>query len=487
VIQQAVLTLTGIPVFLWARHRLGAGWAALLTTCYFAMPTLTEVALDAFYPVVFTALPLSFAAYFAVRSRPAAACLLALVALPLEEEAGLVALGVGLMMLVRSGSRRWGALLSAASMAWLVLAATVIMPRFHDPTTLSATGNRTAGHFGMLRTQPAQLVNDLTRRRVPLAAEWLLLPTGGVMFASPLTLLMAAPELGTLLLADNEGRYRRHWVAPALPILWLATVSGLARFSGARWRNLAGAAIVLGTGTSFVIDSSLPGGGDYEPFDTIWSSRAEQLQRALQEIPAEVPAAASRRALGYLANRPSVYVYPPSYSGDLWPPESLPRYWVFDLTNDQTREQLEGRSSPLRAQDPGTIWTTGPDVALLTPSATQLPRIAHLSMDWGELVSWDIRPAHDGLELLLQWESVRRPSRPQVRSIRFMADDGQELQRITANPLDGIYSTNEWQRGQQWVDRSMLDSGLLGVHAEVGISERGRAPTDWHEIGTLRP
>src|SRR5215203_5951060 len=104
-VQQAVLTLTGIPVFLWARHRLGPGWAALLTICYFAMPTLTEVALDAFYPVVFTALPLGFAAYFALRSRPAAAYILGLIALPIEEEAGLVALGIGLMMIFSSHSR----------------------------------------------------------------------------------------------------------------------------------------------------------------------------------------------------------------------------------------------------------------------------------------------------------------------------------------------------------------------------------------------
>jgi uncharacterized membrane protein len=272
-IQQAALTLTGIPVFLWARHRLGAGWAALLTTCYFAMPTLTEVALDAFYPVVFTALPLAFSAYLTLRSRPAAACALGLIALPIEEEAALVAAGIGLVMLTRTGSRRWGLILSAVALSWIVVAATVVMPRFHDPTTLSSAGNRTVGHFNMLRTDPWQLVGDLVRRRLPLAAEWLLLPTGGIALAGPQALAMAVPELGALLLADNEGRYRRHWVAPALPIIWLATISGVARFEAGRVRRIVVGIVALGTIASFVIDSSLPGGGDYEPFDTVWTAR----------------------------------------------------------------------------------------------------------------------------------------------------------------------------------------------------------------------
>jgi uncharacterized membrane protein len=486
-LQQAVLTLTAIPVFLWARHRLSAGWATLLTACYLAMPTLTEVALDAFYPVVFTALPLAFAAYFALRSRPAAACVLGVLALPIEEEAALVGLGIGLVMLTHAGSRRWGLLLATVALGWIVLAATVIMPRFHDPTTLSSAGNRTAGHFNMLRTAPAQLASDLAQRRLPLAAEWLVLPTGGVMFAGPQVLAMALPELGALLLADNEGRYRRHWVAPALPIIWLATISGLARFTQPRHRHLAAGLVLAGAMTAFVIDSSLPGGGDYEPFDTVWTPRAEQLERALQEVPSDASAAASRRALPYLANRAELYVYPPSYSGSLWPVSPMPRYWVFDLTNDQTREQLEGRSSPLRADEPGTVWTTGPDVALITPSAVNLPRAAGIAMDWGQLQAWDVRSSREGIELLLRWESLRRPSRPQARVIRLLDAQDQETYRVSAMPLDEMYPTNEWQRGQAWVDRNLLPSALAGSRVQVGSAERDRVPTDWHEIGMLSP
>jgi len=202
-------------------------------------------------------------------------------------------------------------------------------------------------------------------------------------------------------------------------------------------------------------------------------------------VPSDASAAASRRALPYLANRSEIYVYPPSYSGSLWPVNPLPRYWLLDLTNDQTRAHLEGRSSPLRAENPGTIWTTGTDVALITPVETILPRDAAIPMDWGQLQAWDVRGASGGLELLLQWESLRRPTRPQVRTIRFLSPEGQEVHRITTMPLDEIYATNEWQRGQQWIDRTLIDSNFGGTRIQVGTAERGRSPTEWHEIGNL--
>ncbi|MFN0073180.1 MAG: DUF2079 domain-containing protein [Chloroflexota bacterium] len=486
-LQQAAIAATGAPIFLWARHRLGPARAVLILACYFAMPTLGEVALDAFYPVVFTALPLGFAAYFALRSRPALACVVSLIALPIEEEASLVAIGIGVYLAMLVRPRRWGIALTTIALGWGILATSLVMPRFHDPGTLSATGNRTAGHFDSLRTNPTKVASDLVQRRLPLAAEWLLLPTGGIAFFAPRVIAIAAPEIGALLFADNEGRYRRHWVAPALPIIWLATVSGIARLDGSRARITAMGVVVVGSVTSFVIDSSLPGGGTYEPYDTVWSPRSEQLQRALAEVPETVPVASSRRTLAYLANRSELYVYPPNYSGGLWPVTPAPRYWMFDLTNDQTREHLAGRSSPLRTQTGASIWTTGSDAALLTPESPTLARPSHLEWDWIRLNAWEVRDTREGLELILHWESTRRPPRPQLRSIRLLDPSANELHRIVVNPLDTIYPTNEWPRGQQWFDRTLPGTGHTGARIQVGWAERGGAPQEWIDVGVMAP
>lgn len=484
-LQQAAVALSGAPVFLWARHALGARWAALVLACYYAMPTLAEAALDAFYPIVFAAVPLGFSAYFALRSRPGAAVLLGVLALPIEEESGLVALGIGIFLLSARQSRRWGALLASVAMAWLVVGATVVMPGFHERSTIASDGNRTVGHFDELRANPGGMAAAFVQRRLPLAAEWLLLPTGGVALLGPRVLAITAPELGALLLADREGRYRRHWVAPALPIIWLATVSGIARLRHTPARSLAGGLMVAGSITAFAIDSSLPGGGDYEPYDTVWSPRAEQLQRALAEVPADVSVAASRRILAYLAHRHELYVYPPSYAGALWPVEPAPRHWVFDLSNDQTREHLAGRSSPLRAQAGSVIWTLGPDAAVLTPAAPSLATASDLALDWVRLRAWETRVVTGGEELLLLWESARRPARPQMRAIKVTDASGAELHRVDSNPLDQMYPPTEWPRGQQWVDRVLLPPLPRDARLHVAWSERSRQPAQWHEVGRL--
>jgi hypothetical protein len=71
--------------------------------------------------------------------------------------------------------------------------------------------------------------------------------------------------------------------------------------------------------------------------------------------------------------------------------------------------------------------------------------------------------------------------------IRLLDEQGQEVHRIDSMPLDEMYPTNEWQRGQMWVDRNMLAAAVAGSRVQVGSAERGRVPTDWHEIGRLIP
>lgn len=486
-LQQAAITLTGVPIFLWAARSLGHGWAALVLAAYYAMPTLDEVALDAFYPVVFTALPLGLAAYLALRGRPAAACAVALIALPIEEEAGLIAFGLGVYLALARRPRWWGVTLAGVSLVWLTLATAVVMPRFHDPTTLPATANRTAGHFDALRSDPVGHMTAVLKQRVPAASEWLLLPTGGLALVAPEILAIAAPDIGTLLLADNEGRFRRHWVAPALPIIWLATVSGLARLRPGIPRLAGAGFLVAGAMVSFFIDSSLPGGGDYEPFDTVWTGRAEQLERALAEVPADAPAAASRRALPYLANRAALYVFPPSYAGALWPAEPAPRFWVLDLTNNDTRDAIGGRASPLRDSSPPVLWTLGPEAALLTPSQPTLATPADLVFDGAQLQAWEARRTAHAIELLLSWELVRRPARPRERVIRLTDASGREIARLATQPLEGTFPATEWNRGQRWVDRTLWPEDRAGLRIEIDWAERGRPADGLRAIGALTP
>src|SRR5712691_6510632 len=133
VLQQAALALSGWPVWWLARRRLSPALALLVLAGYYVMPALTEVALDAFYPIAFAALPLGWAAALAIERRPRAAALPALLALLWEEEAALIGLGVGLYLLLSSANaRRIGLTLLLTSRLWLGVAESLVMPRFRE-------------------------------------------------------------------------------------------------------------------------------------------------------------------------------------------------------------------------------------------------------------------------------------------------------------------------------------------------------------------
>ena len=476
VLQQAALACSAIPVYLLARRLLGGVWLpTLVLAAFFAMPTLTEVALDAFYPVTFAALPISYAGYFLITGRWRRGVACALLAPLIEEEAALTVIGLGFFMLLERAGRRWSLPLLAFGGLWLALAALVVMPSMHDPTTLrGASDNRTAAHFDALRQDFAAALGTVGEERALPAARWLLAPSGGLALLAPEVLLIDLPHAATLLLGDKEGRYRRHWAAPLLPTIWLATVIGLARLRQPTLRTAGIALLCVGSATTYLADSSLPGGGEHEPADVVWSDRAEQLSSLVGAIPPDASVAASRRVLGHLADRSELYVYPPSYAGKLWPPERRVQTYLFDLTNDQTREALAGRQSPFRATRPYAIWVAGPDALLLTDRPPPATRMVEHDVGGMRLLGYDVRQDGLVLDVAIHWQLADGGTRPQGRVVQLVGDSGEILARAEGGILDGLFPVSEWSVGQVLVERSRLVSaGGIPTWLDVGWVDQG--------------
>lgn len=365
-VQQLGLAVSGLAVFWLARRRVGQPLALVLLGCYYAMPTLGEVALDAFYPVAFAAIPLGWSAALALDGRARAAAPPALLAVLIEEEAALVAVGVGIYLALFSpAARRIGATTFLAGGLWLVLAVAFLMPSFTQPGR-SGAETRLETHFEELRAKPlswlgavvaTRLEPDLLRlagwpasRQQPTcpqigqcsAARWWLYPTGGLPLLAPASLVIAAPPAAALLLADKPGRFRRHWAAPMLPLIWLSAALGLARLATRPRLRLVGAGfVVVATLLMYRLDGSLPLGSQYEADDVVWKPAGADLSRLASTVPDGSSVAASRRGLAHLANRRQVYVFPTSdYGEDLWPPTQPPTYVLLDLTNEATTREL---------------------------------------------------------------------------------------------------------------------------------------------------
>lgn len=460
VAQTTVLALAAAPIYLLARRKLGGVWLpTLFVAGYFLMPTVTEVAYDAFYPVTWTALPLSFAAYFLLTDRPRPGVALALLAIPMEEEAGLAVLGLGLFLVLRRGTRRLGLALTALALLWLGLVAMVVMPRFHEPSTRPSSGeNRSVDHFAALRDHPGETIRDLALVRTPRAVRWLLAPAGGLPLLAPHVLVIDAPQAAALLLADKGERFRRHWSSPMMPTIWLSAVVGFSALRG-RWLRVAGlAALVVGSVSCFLLDSNLPGGGDYDPGDIAWSERAEQHAYLAERLPAGASVVASRRALGAIADRAELYVYPPSYAGKLWPPERRPAAYLLDLSNDGTWEALLERQSPLRFSRPYVIWLAGPDAMLLLdrPPAPGIP--TDLTVGGVRLLGYGTRVAGDTLELELHWQASEKVGRL-TRTVQVIGAGGQEIAAARGSILDDLFPTDFWPAGQVVIERVRFPTG----------------------------
>ncbi len=462
VAQSTVLALAAAPVYLLARRLLGGvALPTLFVAGYFLMPTVTEVAFDAFYPIIWAALPVGFAGYFLLTDRMRPGVALALLAIPIEEEAGLAVLGLGLMLVLRRGHRLVGAVLSSVALLWLVLVAMVIMPGFHEPSTRPSSGeNRTVDHFAALRERPTETLTDLFAVRVPRAVRWLLLPTGGLPLLAPQVLIIDAPQAATLLLADKGERFRRHWTAPLLPTIWLSTVVGFAVLRGRPARAVGVGLLVVGTLVAFSLDSNLPGGGDYDPSDVLWSERAEQHAYLVAQVPPGASLVASRRALGMVANRAELHVFPPSYAGKLWPPERRSQAFLLDLSNDGTRETLLSRQqSPLRATRPYAIWLAGPDAMLLTDRPPAPTTVLDRPVAGLALHGLDVRHAGSSIEVVAHWQApARAEAKPRrlTRSMAVLDAGGAVLAESTSSGLDDLFPTDLWPAGQLVIDRVRL-------------------------------
>jgi uncharacterized membrane protein len=458
VAQTAVLALAAAPVYLLARRLLGGVvLPTMFVAGYFLMPTVTEVAYDAFYPVIWSALPISFAAYFLLTDRVRPGVALALLAIPIEEEAGLAVLGLGLMLALRRGQRLLGLALAGLALLWLGLIAMVVMPRFHEPSTLPSSGeNRTVDHYAALREHPAETLTELATQRVPRAARWLLAPTGGLSLLAPQVLIADVPQAATLLLADKGERFRRHWTAPLLPTIWLSAVVGFASLQGRPLRWLGVGLLMAGTLSTFLLDSNLPGGGDYDPADVAWSDRAEQDAYLVARVPPGASLVASRRFLGAVGDRSELYVFPPSYLGKLWPPERRTQAYLLDLSNDGTREALLGRQSPLRATRPYAVWLAGPDAMLLLERAPEPAVVVDRDVGGVRLQGYDVRRSGTSVDVELHWQAATRLASSLVRTVSRRDLSGAPEYAPPLALLDFL-PTDQWPPGQVVVDRVRLE------------------------------
>jgi uncharacterized membrane protein len=366
---QAVIVATGA----WPAYRLGtrvtrdprAG--ALLAGAYLLYPALGFLVLNEFHPVALATPLLLWAFLYIEEGRWLWALPFLVLAAACKETVPLVIGTMGVYFAIRK--RSWRPLIiTAAAAAYFAVAVWVIIPHYNGDQSafIARYGDYGQGAGEVVKTaltHPGQTVTDLVARGN--LDYWLRLvwPLGFASLLSPLTVLIAAPELllNALSATTFQRRIEFHYTALAIPFLFAAAVLGLMRLwrwlgggfrraekamAGQRVRRETLALLVLVAalaGNYFMgpLPFSLPGAA-YDGKDYARTAHAAALDEAVRMIPAGAKVSANNNAGAQLAARRVAYVFP-YFSGADWVLVDEKHPFFYDKEDQRMHQLALGR------------------------------------------------------------------------------------------------------------------------------------------------
>jgi uncharacterized membrane protein len=353
---QAAIVATGA----WPAYRLGAGVTrdpragALLAGAYLLYPALGFLVLNEFHPVALATPLLLWAFLYVEEDRWVRAAVFLVLAALCKETVPMAIAVMGVYFAVRK--RSWLPLiLTAVSVAYFAVAVWVVIPHFnHDQSAfISRYGEYGGGAGEVVRTvvtDPGQTIEDILAPSNLIYWARLLGPFGFLPLLSPLTALVAVPELllNALSSVPFQRRIEFHYTALAIPFLYAAAVLGLMRFwrwLGGGFRRperdmagerlgrvpLAGLVALCALVASFAlgpIPYPLPG-STYTSHQYARTAHDDVLDEAVALIPPDVTVSLNNNVGAQLAARRVSFVFP-TYEGAEWVLVDLPHPFVYD-------------------------------------------------------------------------------------------------------------------------------------------------------------
>lgn len=333
VLQVTLVTLAGLLLYALARLRLPAPLAATVAVAYYTAHAVIGPTVSNFHDIC--QLPLFlFGLFLALeRQRWWIAWALMVLILGVREDAGISLVGVGLYLVVSRRHPRLGAAIATASVAWMLVVAQVVMPRFSQDLAGrfmveqfgNLLGHRESTTLGLLRTmlgQPARVLLEIVTPVMPtlhyLVRQWL--PVAFVPALTPAGWLLAGPGLIAVFVQEPLSvlslnlRYAMT-VVPGLfygVILWWSQHRALAERRSMRrfWVACMVVSVVTTVGAnphqvlSFVIPDSLRP-WVYVSLPRQWA-RAHLLAGFVARVPADASVSATTHVIPQLSGRRAV-------------------------------------------------------------------------------------------------------------------------------------------------------------------------------------
>jgi uncharacterized membrane protein len=322
--QSAAIAAGAIPVFLYARRRLGSEAAALALAVGFLLhPALGWSSLEGFHPDAFLSVFLGFAIYAALTERWRMYVLFAVAVALVKEDTWLVLMPLG----------AWVALRRRSDVGLLTIGASAVYPMALAPVLMGAlTGvgmpNAWRIPFGGLGGLLAEMVKRPGNVAAYLAGEgrlWYLwqmtAPFAWVFLRLPSVALIGVVVLGANLISTFAYQHQigYHYSVVVIPALALGTVHALGAMKD-RWRGRLLAAVVLMSVWAALLWGPLAVSRTPPAYWAPDHPAAVAAREVMAGLPADASVAAHYGIAPHLTHREQIYLFPTPFRAVLYGP-----------------------------------------------------------------------------------------------------------------------------------------------------------------------
>ena len=317
VIQTLALALGAWPVYLLARLKLPAGYAAWWVLAYFLFVPLAYINLFDFHEVALSVAPLGFALYFLESGRRGWFLICLLFTFLVKEEMALIGVGFGAYLLLGKHDWKLGLGVLVGSLLAFMAIIQIAIPWFaggrsypYIALRYAEVGGSPGGILKTFVTDPLRIARAILQAKKVYFLAAIFGPVLGLSALAGWAALLLLPTLGYLLLSNYEPQYSftSQYSAPLIPLIVGTAILALARLPESARRPVMAAVIVSSLFFSWAF-GDLPFSRKFDPNQFTTQSRYAAFLPQLNKIAPDARVSAENGFPSHLSERRFIYDY----------------------------------------------------------------------------------------------------------------------------------------------------------------------------------
>jgi len=320
--QSLAAALGAVPVFLYARLRLGSEALGLLLGSLFLLhPALQWTNLEDYHPDMYLVPLVMFGLYAALTSKWRMYVVCVALALLVKEDVALVTIPLGIWVAWRR-DRVIGLVTIGASLAYSLFAMLVVIGGLSGavvPNAWRIPFGGVGGFMAEIVTRPGNVFDYLLADDRPWYVWQMASPFAWVMVRAPEIALISGLVVATNVISNFGYQHRIdfHYSAVALPALAMGTVYALGRFEGKR-RVMVVGVVALSSVWAAYLWGPLPVSRQPVAYWAADHPVAESALYVMEVVPDDAVVSAHFALTPHLARREYVYSWPNPFSRNMY-------------------------------------------------------------------------------------------------------------------------------------------------------------------------